>query len=207
MQARRSSLRSSVLRRERGVALPVMLIILAVLLVGSIYLLRNTHSTTLTTGNLAYDATLSKQADLGLHTGFEWLRSTAAANKPALNKPDTAAGYVAHLDTTQDARDAGQSGFWAGSKTMPGPQAGTQIEYVIHRLCAADGGYDEKNNQCVQSSSHKGDDGGGVAFGESSAIDTPDYVGLPMLHYVITARISGPRGASVTNQMIVLIGA
>jgi hypothetical protein len=28
-----------------------------------------------------------------------------------------------------------------------------------------------------------------------------------MLHYVITARISGPRGTSVTNQMIVLIGA
>jgi hypothetical protein len=199
--------RSSLLRRERGVALPVMLIILAVMLVGSIYLLRNTHSTTLTTGNLAYDAALSKEADLGLHTGFEWLRSTAAVNKAALNQPNTGAGYVAHLDTSQDARDAGQSGFWAGSKTIAGPEANTQIEYVIHRLCSVDGGYDENNNRCVQSSSDAKGGAGRVPFGQSSAIDTSDYAGNPMLHYVITARISGARGTSVTNQMIVLIGA
>jgi Tfp pilus assembly protein PilX len=194
-------------RRERGVALPVMLIILAVMLVGSIYLLRSTHSTTLTTGNLAYDATLSKQADLGLHTGFEWLRSTSKANKAALNQVNAGAGYVAHLDTSQSARDASQSGFWTGSKTIDGPEAGTKIEYVIHRLCALDGGYDEKNNQCVQTTTTASAGAGQVAFGESSAIDTPDYAGTPMLHYVITARISGGRGASVTNQMIVLIGA
>jgi hypothetical protein len=64
-------------RREQGVALPVMLIILAVMLVGSIYLLRSTHSTTLTTGNLAYDATLSRRPTRACTTGFEWLRSTS----------------------------------------------------------------------------------------------------------------------------------
>ena len=201
MRARRSHL----MRRQQGIALPVMLIILAVMLVGSVYLIRNTNSTTLTTGNLAYDATLSKQADLGLHTGFEWLRSTSVGNKAALSLSSADAGYVAHLDTTQNPRDAQQSGFWAGSKTMAGPDANTQIEYVIHRLCALDGGYDENNNRCVQSSSTGND--GQVAIGESSAIDTPDYAATPMLHYVITARISGPRGASVINQMIVLIGA
>jgi Tfp pilus assembly protein PilX len=194
-------------RREHGVALPVMLIILAVMLVGSIYLLRSTHSTTLTTGNLAYDATLSKQADLGLHTGFEWLRSTSKANKAALNQVNADAGYVAHLDTSQSARDASQSGFWTGSKTIQVPGDTTQIEYVIHRLCSADGGYDENNNRCVQTTTTSSAGAGQVAFGQSSAIDTPDYAGTPMLHYVITARISGGRGASVTNQMIVLIGA
>jgi Tfp pilus assembly protein PilX len=203
MQARRLH----PIRREQGVALPVMLIILAVMLVGSIYLLRNTHSTTLTTGNLAYDATLSKQADYGLHTGFEWLRSTSVANKANLNKTNADQGYVAHLDTTQSPRDAEESGFWEGSKTIDGPEANTRIEYVIHRLCAMDGGYDENKNRCVQSSSEANAPGTSVQFGQSSAVDTADYDGTPMLHYVITARISGPRGASVTNQMIVLIGA
>jgi hypothetical protein len=187
------------------VALPVMLIILAVMLVGSIYLLRTTHSTTLTTGNLAYDATLGKQADLGLHTGFEWLRSTSKVNKAALNQVNADAGYVAHLDTSQSARDASQSGFWSGSKTIA--SGDMQIEYVIHRLCAMDGGYDENKNRCVQTTTTSSAGAGQVPFGQSSAIDTPDYAGTPMLHYVITARISGPRGASVTNQMIVLIGA
>ena len=202
MRARRSHL----MRRQQGIALPVMLIILAVMLVGSVYLIRNTNSTTLTTGNLAYDATLSKQADLGLHTGFEWLRSTSVGNKAALSLSSADAGYVAHLDTTQNPRDAQQSGFWAGSKTMAGPDANTQIEYVIHRLCALDGGYDENNNRCVQSSGAS-NAGGQMAFGQSSAVDTADYAGAPMLHYVITARISGARGSSVTNQMIVQIGA
>jgi Tfp pilus assembly protein PilX len=202
MRARQASF----LRRQQGVALPVMLIILAVMLVGSIYLLRNTHSTTLTTGNLAYDATLSKQADLGLHTGFEWLRSTSATNKGALNDPDATQGYVAHLDTTQTPRDAEGSGFWKGSKIIAGPEANTQIEYVIHRMCSLDGSYTASANRCVQNTAGK-DPGGSARFGESSAVDTSDYNGLPLLHYVITARISGPRGASVTNQMIVLIGA
>jgi hypothetical protein len=195
------------MRREQGVALPVMLIILAVMLVGSIYLLRNTHSTTLTTGNLAYDASLSKEADLGLHTGFEWLRSTSANNKVALNQPNANQGYVAHLDTTQTPRDAEGSGFWEGGKIIAGPAPNTQIEYVIHRMCALDGAYTGSANRCVQSTGEKGGGGTGIRFGDSGATDTSDYDGLPLLHYVITARISGPRGASVTNQMIVLIGA
>jgi hypothetical protein len=196
------------LRREQGVALPVMLIILAVMLVGSIYLLKNTHSTTLTTANLAYDATLSKQTDLGLHTGFEWLRSTSASNKAALNTSNPDQGYVARLNTVQTPRDPGQTGFWAGSKTITVDVAtNTQIEYVIHRLCALEGAYDGSTNRCVQTAANPGASGNRLPFGESGATDAADYAGSPMLHYVITARISGARGASVTNQMIVLIGA
>lgn len=193
-------------RREAGLALPVMLIILAVMLIGSIYLLRNTHSTTLTTGNLAYDATLSRQADKGLHDAFDWLRSTSNTSKASLNVSNAGAGYVARLDTTQTPRDAEQSGFWAGSKTITVDSA-TKIEYVIHRLCALEGAYDGNNNRCVQTAANTGALGNRLPFGESGASDAPAYAGSPMLHYVITARITGPRGASVTNQLIVQIGA
>jgi Tfp pilus assembly protein PilX len=196
------------LRRQQGVALPVMLIILAVMLVGGIYLLRSTHSTTITTGNLAYDATLSKQADLGLHRAFEWLRSTSATNKAALNISDATQGYVARLNIAQTPRDAAQTGFWAGSKTIAADAAtGAQIEYVIHRLCALEGAYDAATNRCVQSTPDKAAAGSRLPYGQSGASDAPDYAGSPMLHYVITARISGARGTSVTNQMIVQIGA
>jgi hypothetical protein len=74
-------------------------------------------------------------------------------------------------------------------------------------MCALDGAYTGSANRCVQSSGEKGAAGNKIPFGESSAQDTSEYDGMPLLHYVITARISGPRGASVTNQMIVLIGA
>ena len=43
--------------------------------------------------------------------------------------------------------------------------------------------------------------------GTSLASDSQVYSGTPQLHYVITARIFGPRGGNVVNQMVVLIGA
>ena len=52
--------------RQRGLALPIMLIMLAVMLVSAAYLLRASNSGTLASANLAYETTLSKEADLGL---------------------------------------------------------------------------------------------------------------------------------------------
>ena len=189
--------------REHGVALPVVLIILAVMLVSSIYLMKSIHSTTLATGNLAYDATLSESVDLGLHKGFEWLRTTAATNKTALYVNSKADGYVALLDTSQTPRD---SAFWTGSALVDSPTGGS-IEYVIHRLCSAPLPYGDPKNNCVQTAARTGALGTPVAVGTSLSVSSPVYAGAPQVHYVITARLRGPKGASVTNQMIVLIGA
>lgn len=189
--------------RRRGVALPVMLVILTLMLVSGIYLMKSIHSTTLATGNLAYDATLTQSVDLGLHTGFEWLSATAAGNKALLSQDDAAHGYVALLDTSQSARD---SGFWTGSQTVAAAGGGT-IEYVIHRMCLQRLAFDDAKNQCVQTASTSGQLGTTVAMGTSLASDSPAYTASPYVHYVITARLRGAKGASVTNQMIVLIGA
>jgi hypothetical protein len=187
--------------REQGAALPVMLIILAVMLIGSVYLLKSSHSTALATGNLAYDATLNRAADLGLHQGFQWLSATAAANKASLEADDLDDGYHASLSTKVTPRDAD---FWDNAKTVTDADGNT-VEYVVHRLCARDGRYD-KDNRCVQTSSVRGSLGNAVALGESLASDAPSYDGAPQLHYVIASRINGARGSSVINQMIVLIG-
>jgi len=190
-------------RGQRGLALPVVLIILAVMLVSSIYLMKSIHSTSLATGNLAYDATLSQSVDLGLHTGFDWLETTARGNKAALNLDSPANGYVALMDTSLSPRD---DGFWAGSKSIGAPDGGT-IEYVIHRLCLARLPYDDAKNQCVQTAANPWAAGSSVSPGNSLARDTPEYAGTPQVHYVITARLRGAKGTSVTNQLMVLIGA
>ncbi|MCS0580757.1 hypothetical protein NX784_04045 [Massilia pinisoli] len=188
--------------RAGGMALPVILIILAVMLLGSVYLLKSVHSTALTTGNLAYDTTLSREADLGLHTAFAWLSQTAQTNKAALNQDDATNGYVSTWDAASQPRDGA---FWTGSRTIDGDD-GTRIEYVIHRLCASAGSYSGAN-RCMQTAANTATAGSTVALGDSLASDAPSYAGTPQLHYVITARITGGRGANVTNQMIVLIGA
>lgn len=195
------------LRGQRGIALPVMLIILLVMLVSSIYLLKSSNSTTLSASNLAYDSTLSRAADLGLHTGFQWLQDTAAANKALLNSDDPAHGYHASLDTKLDVRSSGIGSFWDGSQTLPLDAAGNRIEYVVHRLCKRPGQYDVLPNACVQTSANTATLGTTVALGDSLASDAPGFGSTPQLHYVITARIVGARGGNVMNQLVVLIGA
>jgi Tfp pilus assembly protein PilX len=191
------------LRRQRGIALPVMMIILLVMLVSSVYLFKASNSTTMTTANLAYDASLSKAADLGLHAGFQWLSDTATANKGLLNADDSTHAYLANLDVTL-APSA--SNFWVGSIFIT-DSANNRIEYVVHRMCAVGGAYDAAGNTCVQTAANTSTLGSSVAIGDSLAADSPSFAGTPQVHYVITARIFGPRGGNVMNQLVVLIGA
>lgn len=191
--------------RQQGLALPVMLIILVVMLAGTIYMFKSSNSTTLTTANLAYDMSMSKAADFGLHTGFQWLSDTAASNKLALNEDDATAGYHATLDTTVSASS---DDYWSGSATVT-DSAGNVIEYVVHRLCKLPGPYDSSAplNTCVQTSANTATLNNSVALGDSLASDSPSFAGSPQLHYVITARIFGARGGNVVNQTVVMIGA
>jgi hypothetical protein len=196
------------LTRSRGIALPVMLIILVVMLIGSLYLMKASTTTTLVTANLAYDSALSKAADHGLHVGAEWLRTTAAGpNRSSLLTDSAAHGYVASYDPDTPVSNPA---FWTGSVTITDTATpANKVEYVIHRLCALPGAYDAPGappNSCVQTTAAI-TSGAKVALGESLSSDTEPMPGPPQIHYVVTARIFGPRGGNVVNQAIVLIGA
>jgi len=184
--------------RAAGMALPVILIILVVMLLGSVYLLRSVNSTALTTGTLANDATLSRAADLGLHTAFDWLQQQAKTNKAALLQDSATNAYHANWDGTMSARD---DTFWANAKTVPN----TNVAYVIYRLCSKPGAYNVVGNACMQTAPSSGNTGPGLGSGFGTG--DPLYDASPQIHYLITARIVGGRGSNVTNQMIVLIGA
>lgn len=194
-------------RGEQGVALPVMLIILVVMLISSIYLLKSSNSSTMSASNMAYDAALSKAADLGLHKGFQYLQARAAVGKTLLEQDQPGAGYHATYDPTQQVSD---DGFWDDSVTVTSAANGSAtpdtVEYVIHRACRAAGRYDV-SNACVQTTANPLPGGSPVAVGDSLDSSTPNYNSAPQIHYIITARISGPRGGNVVNELIVLIDA
>ena len=185
--------------RQRGIALPVMLIMLTVMMVSSIYLLRSTTSTTLTAANLAYDSALAKAADAGLHQAFGYLRG---APKPSLLVNQSAFGYVATLPVQWTVSSAG---FWTGAVTMPPDSAGNQVQYVIHRMCNLPGAYDELPNKC-QTTSPRSDTPGPRAIGETLKVDANNLQTAAQIHYVVTARVFGPRGGNVVTQAVVLKG-
>jgi Tfp pilus assembly protein PilX len=189
--------------RQHGIALPVMLIILLVMLVGSIYLIKASNSTALTTSNLAYDSALSRAADLGLHTGFVWLSATAQANRAKLDKHDAANGYRA---TLLAGETPSTEGFWNDKKTIV-DTAGNSVDYVVHRICKMELAYDDKDNSCMLTAPNTAQLGTATAPGASLSINAPAFAGTPQVHYVVTSRITGPRGGNVINQLVVLIGA
>ena len=193
-------MRTTFPKQQGGLALPVMLIILAVMLISSIYLLKSSNSTTLTASNLAYDSAQSRAVDAGLHAGFKWLSDTANGNKALLNQDSPQNGYLATLDTTQTARS---DAFWDGKKTVL--HQGQSIEYVVHRLCLLTGAYDTAGNACVQTADANAG-GAHIGVGDSLASDSPQFAETPKVHYVVTARLSGTRGGNVMNQLVVLIG-
>lgn len=189
--------------RQRGIALPVMLLMMLTMLATSIFLIKSINSTTLTASNLAYESAQAKQADQGLATAFEWLSRTAATNKAAFNNNVPTEGYVA---TWNPAKKVNDVLFWSGSKTIVDNTTQTSVEYVVHRMCASIGAYDPPGNQCVltvDGASTSGASGPGQSLG----LGNPVFDSAPQVHYVVTSRISGPRGGLVINQLVVLVGA
>jgi len=187
-------------RFQAGVAMPVMLIILAVMMVSSVYLLRSSTSTTLTTANLAYESALSKAADLGINTAFQWL--STVPNRNVLWNDSPGDGYVSTM-AVGPAQGVSNAAFWAGSRFI-NDNAGNRIEYVIHRLCAFNGPFTAPNN-CA-STAAKQNVAARTPIGTSLGTSSQVFLGSPQLHYVITARISGARGGNVMNQAVVMMG-
>jgi Tfp pilus assembly protein PilX len=188
--------------RQRGIALPVMLIVLTIMLISGAYLLKSSNTSTMTAANLAYQSTLNRAADRALLEGSEWLASTWTSNRAALIANDGANGYVATLDTTQTVRTPA---FWIGKKTITDSNNVT-IDYVIHRLCSRALAYDDPVNQCMQTTANVTTLGTTVALGATLAQTGVQLAGNPQLHYIITARIYGPRGGNVISQLAVLMG-
>lgn len=192
---------------QQGIALPVMLIILVIMLVSSIYLLKSSNSSTLSASNMAYDSALSKAADLGLHTGFEYVRAKAVANKKLLEADDLPSGYESTYDSTQSVTS---SAFWTNSvkiknpAAMNGTAADDTVEYVVHRACQKPGNAADAANACVLTSGNLLAQASGVPAGSSLNAGGAIYAQPPQVHYIITARIFGPRGGNVVNQMVVL---
>ncbi|MDB5960268.1 MAG: hypothetical protein JWP59_1562 [Massilia sp.] len=191
-----------IIARQHGVALPVMMIVLTIMLISGAYLLKSSNTSTMTAANLAYQSTLNRAADRALLEGSEWLASTWTNNRAALIANDSANGYVATLDTTQTVRTPA---FWIGRRTITDSN-GVTIDYVIHRLCERALAYDDPVNKCMQTTANVTTLDTTVALGDTLAQTAVQLAGNPQLHYIITARIYGPRGGNVVSQLAVLMG-
>ena len=199
------------LTRQRGVALPIALIMLVVMLFSGIYLMRASNNATVMATNLAYERDISRRADFGLSVAYDWLSATALnlATKGNLDSDQPGGAYNSTYTcaVSNCYRDAA---FWTNAITVNDP-AGNPVQYVIHRMCQYPVAYNAKfgviDNVCVQTTAISGVSSGGVTAGTSLSSDAEAITTLPQIHYIVTSRVPGLKGASVINQLVVMIGA
>ncbi|MBM3392566.1 MAG: hypothetical protein FJY34_11445 [Betaproteobacteria bacterium] len=187
---------------QRGVALPIALIVLAAMVLAAVTLVRSVDTATLVAGNLTFKQRATHAGDEGVRQAFLWLRGIAIANPVALNNTNAGNGYY----STQHADDPGwnPAANWpAGVVTLPMDAGGNTVSYIIHRLCTLPGmAYNAPNQQCATYTGTSGSSSGG-----SQSVDAPEFTGVVYVYYRVTARVDGPRNTVSYVQSMMLAPA
>lgn len=194
------------IRTQSGVSLPIALIMLVALMVGSVALLRSVDTATLVAGNLAFKHASTLAADRGIETAVAWLRTQTTPG--ALNTTQPSAGYC----SSQHSQDATAAGWnpttdWTAACTprvlTSTDVTGYQIDYLIHRLCAnPDQSPAAQPGQC---SIAGGTSTGDVATSSKRSGRELISNNVTNVAYRITVRVRADRGTRSFVQATVLI--
>jgi type IV pilus assembly protein PilX len=190
---------------QRGIALPIALIMLVILMIGSVGLVRTIDTAVLISGNMAFKHSATLAADQGISAAVNWLATQTTAG--ALNTTNTGQGYCSSLhndDSSINGWDPATN--WSGACTpfaLTADSAGNRVDYLIHRLCA---------NPNTSPSSQAGlcstATGTSVGFAETSSRRTGrDLIGTTVVNiaYRITVRVQSARGTRSFVQSTVLL--
>ena len=164
-------------RKERGASLIVVLIVLAVLLLGSALVLRSGETVTLMAGNSAMRDAAVRAADLGINRAFASVQALSAEETDALPQ------YYA----TRQATDASGLPTAVAWGNVPAETLGNySVQWVAERLCQGTTPVVDVYAQCqVSQAQAAGSNRGG--WGTPVESD-------PVKYFRVTVRVTGPRG-------------
>lgn len=166
------------LSRQRGVSMAVVLMSLVVMGLAAVGLTRMIDTGTLIMGNLAFKQNTTSSTDRGMEDALNFLRQTAQLNPNDLYSDDPGKGYYAFarplLDATwsgggsnrflpgwNDVTCAGASGIVTQCLQTAGENEanndGTQVRYLIIRLCNAAGDHTLWTLPCVRPLANQAD--------------------------------------------------
>jgi Tfp pilus assembly protein PilX len=202
-------------QRQRGVVLIIALIVLIAMTLAGIGLVRSVDTGNLVAGNLAFKQSLASTGDAGNEVAIAWLKANQAS--ALMNADQPASGYYSTEQAGLDLTNSNSSGVamaavdWdhngCAGLTFTNcvqPSAATtigdnQVSYIIHRLCAAPGTYNDQNNSCVTYA------GAGVKSPNRNSLGWSDvnFAGAPTPYYRVTSRVLGPRNTTAFVQTVV----
>lgn len=179
---------------QRGVVLFITLIVLVAMTLAGIAMVRSVATTTLISGNLAFQQGATMAGDAGIETAVSWLETNNAGTN--LYQNNLPSGYVA---ARQDPA-VGQTwdAFWANQlvpagqvRSLATDPAGNTVSYVIHRMCsptvAQPFAPTAVGANCATSPAALTGSGSSMGAGSIQLQYSNQF------YYRVTARIAGPR--------------
>lgn len=128
----RMSVRGASMRRQRGVTVLVVLMLLTVLLLGAFALARMTESGALIAGNVAVKERAVHASEIGINTAYRQVQALADENA------SVAPWYFATMQV-QTAEGLPQGVDWDALPEISVGEAGSyrlKVRYVIERMCS-----------------------------------------------------------------------
>jgi Tfp pilus assembly protein PilX len=171
---------------QTGSSLILVLIVLAIVLVGSAMLMRSTESATLIVGNTTFKDSAVRSGELGINAAFDAIRALPS------EEVNVSPWYFASAQAT-DSSGMPSSVNWASvTKSTLGNY---QVQWVVDRLCVAPLPVTDTYSQCQvsqtqQTGSNRG--GWGVAIQND-----------PVKYFRVTVRITGPKSTEQFIQSLV----
>ena len=188
--------------RQQGVVLFIALIVLVAMTLAGIAVMRSVGTNVLISGNMAFKQATTSVADYGVEKARAWIAAATPANLQSDGAPGTpSAGYfsswkydpTAPTDLTKNF-DPYQFNWNASAmQVTPAPDAATQVQYVIHRMCSlANASTDDVNQQCVTVATTSS---GGSTQNVISGGQAP-LTNLTQVFFRVTVKVTGPKNAT-----------
>jgi len=175
----------SMTQRQTGVSLIIVLVVLAVILVGSLALLRSSEVSSLVGGNVSFKEAATQATDIGISDAAKALN--AMVNMDG-NIPNA---YFATRQT-EDSDGIPTTVDW--SAVAASTVGNYSVQRVVERLCQTTPVTDPLADCMVREADAPGSNKAG-----SLAYKTPASV-----YYRITVRVTGPKSANAFVQALVL---
>ncbi len=208
--------------RQAGVVLMIALIVLVALAIGGIALVRSVGTTSVISGNLAFQQAATREGEVGTETAIRSIEvgNPLALSDAQLENDNLARGYVASAPAA--GNPSNWAAYWAATIdpapiTIPvtagtaacgqgggractlvtDPATSNTVSYTIQRLCQTAGDPLLVPTACASHAPVASQSGGSLSSGNQQ------INGIPQHYYRITARVVGPRNTVSYVQTIV----
>ena len=204
---------------QQGFSLIVALIALAIMALAAVSLMRTVSTSTLVSGNLAFEQAAVTGADVGVEAAITWLEAntgkassgsasscSAGVGATVLACHQAARGYLALRQdptATQSWADVWAALVAAGATPVvqATDAAGNTSSYLIQRMCSAQG---DASGVTGCSSAPSSAYCGGSMSGDSN-VGAGNLPCTSSTYYRITVRVLGPRGTTAYIQAMVAL--